>query len=365
MTLLPGLVVFLTVCPLAIWAQDLTEQQRFNKAAEALAAADYRTAEAGFQAVLKTSPKNIGALGNLGVVYSRTQQIDKAIAVYRKALALQPSDRQLLLNLGLAYLREDAAAEALPVFRKLTSIAPGDARAQELLAHCELYAGDARKAVASLEALRARDAANPALVYLLGVGYLKLKEKERAQAAFEAFLVTAPPARAALVMCKAYYDSGLMAEAEQQCRQAIAADASLEGAQRELGKVLVSRRDPNAESVLRKAVAADRSDAESLYFLGALLVQNSKMTDAVPLLERARELNPGFWGNYFYLGRARLQAKDAAGAITLLEKAADLNSSESSVYYQLGRAYTAAGKPEAAKRAMDRVRELKADAPAQ
>jgi tetratricopeptide (TPR) repeat protein len=152
----------------------------------------------------------------------------------------------------------------------------------------------------------------------------------------------------------------LLQEAENECRASLKADPSQEGVERELGKVLVSRRDPSAAEVLRKAVTTNPKDFEALYFLGALLVGSDKLEDGIPILEQARTLNPGFWGNYFYLGRARQQMRDTAAAIPLLEKAAELNGSESSIYYQLGRAYAAAGKAALAKQAMDRVRELKA-----
>src|SRR5206468_530380 len=158
-------------------------------------------------------------------------------------------------------------------------------------ATCEIAAGDASKGVTALEDLRSRDSANPALLYLLGTGYLKTKRRDDAKHAFDELFASAPPAVASLAMCKAYYRSGLLDEAER---------------------------------------------------------------------ERARALNPAFWGNYFYLGRAKLQQGAAPDAVTLLEHAAELNPSESSVYYQLGRAYSAAGQPERAKHAMARVRELKA-----
>ncbi len=89
-------------------------------------------------------------------------------------------------------------------------------------------------------------------------------------------------------------------------------------------------------------------------------MSGNRTNEAIPILEQARLLNPSFWGNYFYLGRARLQQGAGAEAVTLLEHAAELNPSESSVYYQLGRAYTRAGQADRARRAMARVRELKA-----
>src|SRR5512140_2774114 len=91
----------------------------FQRAAAALAAGDYAAAESGFQQVLKASPNHLGALGNLGVVYSRSERPTEAIAVYRRALRLAPNEKGLLLNLGLAHLKSDAHAEALPYFQRV------------------------------------------------------------------------------------------------------------------------------------------------------------------------------------------------------------------------------------------------------
>src|SRR5450756_149550 len=68
----------------------------FDGAVRALAAGDYETAERGFQSVLREQPRNIAALSNLGVIYSRTNRADQAIAVYQRALKLSPDDKALL-----------------------------------------------------------------------------------------------------------------------------------------------------------------------------------------------------------------------------------------------------------------------------
>src|SRR5438067_1201568 len=73
----------------------------FERAVRALNAGDYATAESGFQQVLKSSPEHLGVLQNLGLVYSRTNRLDEAIATYRRALAVNPLHRGALLNLGL------------------------------------------------------------------------------------------------------------------------------------------------------------------------------------------------------------------------------------------------------------------------
>src|SRR5271155_5745142 len=93
--------------PLAIALAADPVQDAFDRAVAALAAGDYAAAEQGFQSVLKFKPDNAGALGNLGVVYSRTRRYAKAIEVYTKALDTSPSDPSLLLNLSLAYVQQE------------------------------------------------------------------------------------------------------------------------------------------------------------------------------------------------------------------------------------------------------------------
>src|SRR5215469_3758180 len=78
-----------------------TTKQTFERASQALQAGDYHAAEAGFLEVLRFEPSNVNAMGNLGVVYSRTLRFAKAIEVYRHALRLSPREQGILLNLGL------------------------------------------------------------------------------------------------------------------------------------------------------------------------------------------------------------------------------------------------------------------------
>src|SRR6476646_2267203 len=107
-------------------------QTTFEHAVQALSIQDYASAERGFQAVLKAQPGNLGALGNLGVVYSRTHQFTKAIDTYRLALRAAPNELGLLLNLGLVYIKQEQYAKALPLFSKVTSLDPRNSQARQL-----------------------------------------------------------------------------------------------------------------------------------------------------------------------------------------------------------------------------------------
>ncbi|MGC2198047.1 MAG: tetratricopeptide repeat protein [Terriglobales bacterium] len=97
--------------------QTFSNQRIFERASAALKAGDYTNAESGFRQVLKSDPRDLGTLGNLGVVYAHTHRYARAIEMYKRALTIAPHEPGVFLNLGLAYLKQDDYAHALPYFR--------------------------------------------------------------------------------------------------------------------------------------------------------------------------------------------------------------------------------------------------------
>jgi Flp pilus assembly protein TadD len=84
----------IAVCALGVSLQPASAgaqtQVIFEHASQALQAGDYPAAERGFRKVLRAEPGNLGAMGNLGVVYSRTNRYARAIVVYKQALRTAP-----------------------------------------------------------------------------------------------------------------------------------------------------------------------------------------------------------------------------------------------------------------------------------
>lgn len=154
----------------------------------ALSAGDYTAAERGFEQVLGLEPNHIGAMGNLGVVYSRTNRTAQAIEVYARALKLSPHGQGLQLNLGLVYLKEERHHDALPLFVQALHTNPTSRQLQELAATCQLYTGQVDEAVAALEKLHHAEPGDSGAAYLLGIGYLKQKNTEKAESIFGEFL---------------------------------------------------------------------------------------------------------------------------------------------------------------------------------
>lgn len=343
-----------------LWAVSLngadTAEAVFQRAASALQNQNYKDAETGFQAVIKLEPRNIGAFGNLGVVYSRTQRYTQAIDVYKRALRLAPSDKLLLTNLGLAYVKQEEYAAALPIFSKLAATDPSNLQARELLASCQLSLGQFQLALDGLTPLAQAEPNSPGVLYMQGIALTRLKRADEARAAFSEMMGAANSAQANFLMGKASYETGDFENAAAFFTKALAADPSLEGAHRELGKTLTSlHRDGDAERELRQA---GPQDPEALYFLGALLSQ-SRPQEAIELLNRANRLMPDFWSPLYYLGRLAVEQHRPADAVPLLQRAAKLKPQESAIYYQLGKALQQQGKQTEARAAFARVKQLK------
>jgi tetratricopeptide (TPR) repeat protein len=341
-----------------------TAKETFDRAARALAAGDYGAAERGFQSVLREQPRHVGALGNLGVIYSRTNRADQAIAVYKRALRLSPDDEAILVNLGLIYLRQEAHSRAEPLFARVVAIDPKHLQARLLLSVCRAYTGQLAPAIADLEALRADNPRDEQVLFLLGFAYLKNQDPEKAKAIFEQMFAAVGPARAQFLLGKAYYEAAMFPHAEESLLETLRLDPKFPGAHLELGKVYISqRRGDDAIRELEVVLKENPGDADASYFLGGLLVQvEARYKEAIPYLERAKKLKPDFWAPYFYLGKAKLRLEQPVEAAQLLQRAVELNPDEPSAYYQLGRALQACGREEEARRALEQVREKKAAA---
>jgi len=354
---------WLLVCALLANAASEPAQLTFDRAVQALSKGDYGAAEQGFQAVLKQRPNNVGAVGNLGILYARTNRMDKAIAAYQHALRLSPNDEPILLNLGIVYLKEELHSRALPYFQRVLAIDPHNQQARQLQDVCRLYTGEVLPALRDLKLLTQENPHDEQLLFLLGFAYLKAGDSKAAQEIFNQMFEAAGPARAQFLLGKASYDAAIFPQAEKSFLQVLRLDPQFPGIHLELGKVYISeRRTGDAMEQLRKALSADPNSEEANYFLGSLLVRENQFEQGIPYLEKAKEIKPDSYGVYLYLGRAKLNLGQTAEAITLLQKSTELNPDDAGLEYTLARALKSSGQETAATRAFERARKMNAQA---
>jgi tetratricopeptide (TPR) repeat protein len=84
----------------------------------------------------RPGPDYAAAYNNLGAVLMEQGDAEKAMALFRKALAINPGDRDACYNLGVALMSVGDYREAATLFSRVLEIDPGYAPARRGQAYC-------------------------------------------------------------------------------------------------------------------------------------------------------------------------------------------------------------------------------------
>ena len=83
---------------------------------------------------IKTDPKDVKTLTELGQLYFETGDVDKAQVAFKAALELEPNNAALHNGLGIAYFWTGKTQEAIAEYRKSMEIDPSSPEAYYFLA---------------------------------------------------------------------------------------------------------------------------------------------------------------------------------------------------------------------------------------
>jgi tetratricopeptide (TPR) repeat protein len=123
-----------------------------------LAREEYAWARRAFDEALVLHPEHEDALAGLGETLLRFNQIDLALAAFRRVLELgYDDDIDLMLQCGRALFRDGLIAEAQEFFDAAVLEAPDSAEAHALVGYCQHRRGDDAAALRSLQRALALD----------------------------------------------------------------------------------------------------------------------------------------------------------------------------------------------------------------
>lgn len=105
-------------------ADNLTPDAQYKLGMAHLALGEYAEAQACFEAVLKTSPKNFDALVSLSQTLQFQGKNDEALEIYTKALIENDKNIDCYLSIGRLYQEQGNYEKALEIFNKAKEIAP-------------------------------------------------------------------------------------------------------------------------------------------------------------------------------------------------------------------------------------------------
>lgn len=165
----------------------------------------------------------------------------------------------------------------------------------------------------------------------------------------------------ALQIAVARVTAGRLAEAEQICRQVLAAQPSHPGALHILGSVAQRAGQTRvAVEIIRQATAL-APGAEAFAHLGEVLTADGKPEEAAAFFRKAIQLKPNIpetWNNLGVVLRTQGQLAEAVAAFA---KSVDLNPSSAESWFNLGSARFDEGKSALAVESLSRAVQLKPD----
>jgi tetratricopeptide (TPR) repeat protein len=234
------------------------------QAEEAIAKKDYATAESSLTRITQQSPTNFQAWFDLGFVLNALGKTDESIAAYRKSVAAKSDVFESNLNLGLMLARA-GQPDAEQFLRAATKLKPTD----------KIDEGHAR-AWASLGHVLENSKPDEALEAFRQAAALQPKDPE-------------PHISAALLLERQKDWAG--AEKEYQAVMTLEPQSS-ETAVALANIYMKGQRLPEAESMVRKLIAAKADDASLHFQLGRILAAQKKYDEAIPEFEAGLKVAP-------------------------------------------------------------------------
>ncbi len=322
----------------------------------AFARGELDRAEALFRQHLKKFPNSAEAWSNLAAVHARRGQFAEAVPLYERALKANPKLAPVHFNLAVSLGQLKRYPEAAAHLREFLKIYPNEARARQLLGLCLMESGDPRGALEELEKSYRLNPDDGSILYSLAYAHARGGDEEKAAAYLAR--TESNPVQAKLIEGLLLYRRGMWAEAKDVFAEVVRLKPDFQPAVAALE--LLERNDAAAIPLLERAVELNPQDAESTYQLGVLYDRNGDSERGKKLLERAASLRAGYGDPHYQLGRIYQREGDLNRALAELEKARQMLPEQEAVRMALGRVYQAMGRAAEAKAEFEEVRRLKA-----
>jgi tetratricopeptide (TPR) repeat protein len=316
-----------------------------------------------FKAIIAIDPKNVDALGNLGVLFFFQGDYAGSIPHLRAALKLKPTLWKIQALLGMAEKRTgDLKAAAINLEKAFPNLQEQKIRTETGMELIDLYSstGDLSKAVPIVSALRDQDPTNVEIIYMAYRIYSDLLDEAR----LTLTIVGPNTARVHQMMAHELARQGHVDEAIANYREALKVNPNTSGVHFELAEMLnnssIAGGREEAEKEYQAALAVDPHDNKAECKLGDLAALRGDQKAATEHYQRALELQPNDAEAMIGLAKSLMTLNQPEKAMPLLEQAVKLDPTNAVAHFRLSTLYRKMGKGDDATRELAEYQKYKA-----
>jgi len=271
------------------------------------------------------------ALVTQGMVYIDQGELDKAVAEFEKAIALEPDYTDAHLKLGTAYYDQGEPEKAMAEFEKTIELDPDNA-----------------------EAFRN-----------MGTLYGKQNQWEDAAKVYEQAIALKPDYGEAYGdLVGAYASLGKFSEAMAAAEKAIELVPEYTTTYNNLGIAYGMQGDlDQAMALFEEALQIDPEDAMAHYNLGFAYDNQNMLAEALAEYEEAMRIDPAYTDAQENIGSIYARQQQFDKAIAAWEKTLEIDPERATAYRSMGAAYAMQGNTEEAVAALEKYLALAPNAP--
>jgi len=309
------------------------------------------------------APHDADLQNALGEALEPIGALDAAVDAYRLALAERPEYRKASNNLILVLVKAGKGEEAVQRARAMASAAPDDPDRHFTLglAQSEQNVADA---IASFRRVLAIAPRHTLARYNLALVLQRADRLPEAIDELERALAIEPRAEVHYTLGVIYWHQGDVARAEAALRAAVAAQPGYADAHYTLGAVLKSAHNWKGAAIwLRRAIALRPDLAAAHYTLSQVLQLTGDARGARAQLAEAERLRLRADAEHeatvwTAVGTRQFDEGNPATAVESFRRAIGVLESYAPAHYQMGRALQRLNRPDAARAAFARARQL-------
>jgi protein O-GlcNAc transferase len=331
-----GIVLWIAATVPGVSAQTA----EFRRGVELQRKGDLEGARGAYEEVLRSNPRSVEALSNLGMVYLQLGRPQDASRVFNDALALRSDLTAVRYYLGLAHYREGDFRRAAVELSQVVEAQPRDARTLHLLGLARLGEGRTAEAAENLAAVMALDPRNLMAAQTLATTLLALDRVEETRKVLDGPLSKIQTPEADMIRGMYQYASGDFRKALEFLRRAAAQNPDLPTLRYHLGRAYLASGDLDAAQVeLARGLAADPEGFNVNAYYGWVLTKLQRPEEALQPLNKALKQRPDDSALHWTLGTAFGALRRNEEAISALERAVALEPDLTPAHVLLGQMY--------------------------